>query len=143
MADAENGKRKTIGAVEGQIDRLVNAMDGSRGGETGTDRDARLVGGEIERLRTEMRSVQREIVYGFKVMARSVAVLKAAMEENRRHERLDGPIREHDALVDELDRLKEAAEKSSRDRKEFLRQLAVLEVERFVLEDLIRSVEDV
>jgi len=141
MADAEDEKQKTIGAVEWQIDRLENALAGSRGGET--DHHTRLVGGEIERLRTEMRSVQRAIVDGFKLTAHSVGVLKAAVEENRRHERLDGTIREQDALADELGRLKEAAEKASRDRKEFSRQLAVLEVERFMLEDLIRSVENV
>jgi len=144
MADAENEKRKTIGAVERQIDRLENALRGSRGGETESDHYTRLFGGEIERSRTEVRSAQRAIVDGLKATGRSVGALKAAVQERRRRERPeDGTVRERDALADGLARLKGAAEKASRDREELSRQLAVLKVERVVLEDLIRSVENV
>jgi len=120
------------------------ALGVCRNGETEIDHK-RLFGAavdeEIGKLLENLRSVQRAIIEGFEETTRcSIDQLKVAVDENRQDERLEGMIRERNALTDELGRLKEAAEQASRDQQTLSRQLAALEVEQFVLDDLTKSV---
>lgn len=148
MTDAENETRNTIvDAVKSQIDRLERALQRGHGETETADRQTLSVDPaverEIEKLRENIRSVQRAIEDGIEAATCTVDALEATVQGGSRRLR-DKTVDERNALLtDQLGRLKGAAEKASRDRQELAQRLAALNVERLVLDDLMKSVENV
>jgi len=139
MTDAEQTKKNAVGAVNSQIDRMKKALDRCKDREA--DIDVRFansaVGREIGVLRRVVRE-QRSMIDSFR-RADYIGELESALENNRQNEKLKRMRRKRNALVDELDEINKATTKALRDQKEFARLLDGLNVERPVLEDLIRS----
>jgi len=139
MTGAEEIKRNAGDTIKLQIDRMNMTLHRLNNREIYIDvRFANsAVGREVETLRRGIRE-QWLTVDSFK-LAVFISELRSTLEKKRQNERLERMIRKRNALVDELDEIKTTTARVLQDQNEFTQLLNGLNVERSVLQDLIKS----